>query len=160
MFTKLFNLFCLTANESGLDMRVLGIDYGIKRVGLALSDGLGLLAHPYATLERTTRERLFADVLAIVAQESVQTIVLGFPQALNGQETETTRQVRNFAESLRRRTDVPVVFQDEAFSSVEAERNLREGNHRGRKIKAVLDQQAAVVILNDYLECSRQSQLP
>jgi putative holliday junction resolvase len=142
-----------------LGMRVLGVDYGTKRVGLALSDGLGLLAHPYATLERTTRERLFSDLLTIVAREGIQTIVLGLPRALNGQETETTRQVRNFAESLRRRTDVPVVFQDEAFSSVEAERNLREGGRHGRKIKAVLDQQAAVVILNDYLECSRQSQL-
>ncbi len=141
-------------------MRVLGIDYGMKRVGLALSDGLGLLAHPYATLERTTREQLFADLLAIVAKEGVQTIVLGLPQALNGQDTETTRQVRNFSESLRRRTGVPVVFQNEAFSSLEAERNLRDGGHRGRKIKAVLDQQAAVVILNDYLECSRQYQLP
>ncbi len=141
-------------------MRALGIDYGMKRVGLALSDGLGLLAHPYATLERTTRERLFADLLAIVAKEGVQTIVLGLPQALNGQDTETTRQVRNFSESLRRRTDVPVVFQDEAFSSTEAERILRDGGRRGRKIKAVLDQQAAVVILNDYLECSRHSPSP
>ncbi|WP_045219626.1 Holliday junction resolvase RuvX [Desulfonatronum thioautotrophicum] len=136
-------------------MRVLGIDYGTKRVGLALSDGLGLLAYPYATLERTTRERLFAELLTIVAKEDVRTIVLGLPKSLNGEETETTRQVRNFAQSLRRRTDLPVVFQDEAFSSQEAERQLRAGGRRGRKVTSVLDQQAAVVILSDYLERTR-----
>ena len=138
-------------------MRVLGIDFGTKRVGLALSDGLGLLAHPYATLERTTRDRLFSELLDIVAKERVQAIVLGLPRALNGEETETTRQVRNFAQSLRRRTEVPVLFQDEALSSRQAELNLRHSARRGPKLRAVLDQQAAVVILNDYLECVRHS---
>ncbi|SDB17727.1 putative holliday junction resolvase [Desulfonatronum thiosulfatophilum] len=138
-------------------MRLLGIDYGTKRVGLALSDGLGLLAHPYATLEKTTRDRLFADLLAIIAKEDVGAVVLGLPQSLSGEDTDTTRQVRNFAQSLRRRTAIPVYFQNEAFSSREAESQLWQSGRRGRKLRPVLDRQSAVIILNDYLECTRES---
>lgn len=137
-------------------MRLLGIDYGTKRVGLALSDTLGLLAHPYATLAKTTRERLFADLMEVVAKENVQAVVLGLPLGLNGQETQTTRQVRNFAESLARRIDIPVHFQNEALSSRTAEDQLRQCGRRKNKRKAALDQQAAVIILTDYIERQRQ----
>jgi len=137
-------------------MRLLGIDYGTKRVGLALSDGLGLLAHPYATLTRTTRERLFTEVLAIIAKENVQAVVLGLPLGLDGQETEATRQVRNFAASLARRVNVPIHFENEALSSKAAEEQLRQARLRGKKQLEALDQQAAAIILSDYLE-RRQS---
>ncbi len=133
-------------------MRLMGIDFGTKRVGLALSDGQGLLAHPYATLTRSTRERLFADLLAIIARENVQAVVLGLPLGLDGQETETTRQVRNFAASLKRRVSIPIYFQNEALSSQYAQEQLRQAGRRGQKQRMVLDQQAAVLILNDYLE--------
>lgn len=133
-------------------MRLLGIDYGTKRVGLALSDSLGLLAHPYTTLAKTTRNQLFADLLAIIAKENVQSIVLGLPQGLGGEDTGTTRQVRNFAKSLGRRTSIPIHLQNEAFSSKTAEDQLRQCGRRGQKIREALDQQAAVIILTDYLE--------
>ncbi len=133
-------------------MRLMGIDFGTKRVGLALSDGLGLLAHPYATLTRSTRERLFADLLAIISRENVQAVVLGLPLGLDGQETETARQVRNFAASLKRRVSIPIHFQNEALSSQYAQEQLHQAGRRGQKQRVVLDQQAAVIILNDYLE--------
>lgn len=139
-------------------MRLLGIDYGTKRVGLALSDGLGLLAHPYATLTRTTRERLFEALLAIIAKENVQAVVLGLPLGLNGQETETTRQVRNFAASLARRVDVPILFENEALSSKAAKEQLCQARLCGKKRLAALDQQAAVIILSDYLKRRQSSQ--
>ncbi len=138
-------------------MRLLGIDYGTKRVGLALSDGLGLLAHPYATLTRTTRERLFTEVLAIIAKENVQAVVLGLPLGLDGQETEATRQVRNFAASLARRVNVPIHFENEALSSKAAEEQLRQARLRGKKQLEALDQQAAAIILSDYLERQQSS---
>jgi putative holliday junction resolvase len=136
-------------------MRLLGIDYGTKRVGLALSDNLGLMAHPYMTLVKTTRERLFSDLLAIIAREKVQAVVLGLPQSPDGGEAEITKQVRNFAQSLLRRIDIPVYFQNEAFTSCLAENHLHHSGRRGRKAQSVLDQQAAVIILNDYLEQNR-----
>lgn len=138
-------------------MRLLGIDYGTKRVGLALSDGLGLLAHPYATLARTTRERLFEELLAIIAKEGVQAVVLGLPLGLDGQETEATRRVRNFAASLARRVHVPVHFENEALSSKTAQEQLRQARLRGKRQLGALDQQAAVIILSDYLERRRRS---
>lgn len=133
-------------------VRLLGIDYGSRRVGLALSDGLGLLAHPYATLTKTTRDKLFADLLRIIAAEKVTAVVLGLPRALNNEDTHTTRQVRNFAQSLGRRTSLPIHFQDEALSSSLAEQHLFQSGRRGKKMRAALDQQAAVIILQDYLE--------
>lgn len=139
-------------------MRTLGIDYGTKRVGLALSDGLGLLAHPYATLDKTLRKRLFADLLEIISREKVGAVVLGLPLDLDGRETQTSRQVRNFAASLARRVDIPIHFQNEAFSSSAAEDQLRESGRRGGKIRSALDQQAAVIILTDYLERTRSRQ--
>jgi len=140
-------------------MRLLGIDYGVKNVGLALSDKLGLLAHPYATLVRTTRERLFAELLEIIAREQVQAIVLGLPLGLDGQDTELARQVRNFAAALGRRTSIPVHLQNEALSSVTASDQLRQCGRRGQKHQKALDQQAAVIILTDYLEQNRAEPL-
>jgi putative Holliday junction resolvase len=139
-------------------MRLLGIDYGTKRVGLALSDSLGLLAHPYATLTRTTRERLFAELSAIIAKEKVQAVVIGLPLGLDGQETEAAKQVRNFAASLARRVNVPIHFENEALSSKAAQDQLRQVRLRGKKQLAALDQQAAVIILSDYLERRQASQ--
>lgn len=133
-------------------MRLLGVDFGIKRVGLAVTDSLGLLAHPYATLARTTRDKLFAELVEIIAREKIQVVVLGLPLGLDGQETESTRQVRNFANSLARRVEVPIHFQNEALSSQTAENQLRLIGRRGSKKLAALDQQAAVIILTDYLE--------
>lgn len=138
-------------------MRLLGVDFGTKRVGLALSDTLGLLAHPHATLVRTTRDKLFAELAEIIVREKVQAVVLGLPLSLDGQETETTRQVRNFAAGLARRIDVPIHFQNEALSSKTAEDQLRLSGRRGLKKLAVLDQQAAVIILTDYLEQRKDS---
>lgn len=139
-------------------MRLLGIDYGTKRVGLALSDGLGLLAHPYVTLVKTTREKLFADLKEIIARENVQAIVLGLPLGLDNQETQTSKQVRNFAAGLARRITVPIHFQNEALSSSTAADCLSRCGRRKKYIRKGLDQQAAVIILSDYME--NQGKLP
>ncbi|WP_243547240.1 Holliday junction resolvase RuvX [Pseudodesulfovibrio tunisiensis] len=136
-------------------MRALGIDFGTRRVGLALSDPTGTLASPYRTLERTTRQALFDDILAVVEREGVQMIVVGLPYGMDGQETLTTRQARNFAESLGRRTDVPIEFMDERLTSVEAEEELKSAGLRREKLKLALDAQAATVILRTWLESGR-----
>lgn len=137
-------------------MRILGIDFGLKRVGLALTDGLGMMAFPYKTIVRTTRDQLFADLLDIIEKENVNAIVLGLPLSMDGGESLITRQVRNFKDSLARRTDLPIHFMDERLSSMEAEEQLIEaGLTKRKKRKAVLDQQAAVRILESYLT-SRQ----
>ncbi|MFH1915126.1 MAG: Holliday junction resolvase RuvX [Pseudomonadota bacterium] len=133
-------------------MRALGIDFGLKRVGLALSDRLGILVSPCRTLDRTTRQTLFDDLLEIIQNESVEAIVVGLPLSLDGEETLTTRQVRNFAQSLGRRTAVPIHLMDERLTSAQAEDELNAAGLRGTKRKMALDSQAAVIILRSWLE--------
>lgn len=121
-------------------------------MGLALSDPTGTLASPYKTIERTTRDALFDELLEIVQKEAVETVVVGLPLSLDGEDTLTTRQARNFADSLARRIDQPVHMVDERLSSVEAEHELRAAGLKRKKKKMALDQQAATVILRTWLE--------
>src|SRR6056297_2930037 len=114
-------------------MRYLGIDFGLKRVGLALTDPSGTMAFPYKTLHRTTRRQFFEDLLAVMDQEKVEGVVLGLPLDLEGRETETTRQVINFKNSLARRTDLPIYLVNEALSSFEAEQTLTSTGMKRKK---------------------------
>ncbi len=133
-------------------MRILGIDFGLKRVGLATSDRTGSLVSPFRTLERTTRDKLFDELTAIIVEEAVEAIVVGLPLSMDGEDTLTTRQARNFAQSLGRRTDLPIHLMDERLTSAQAEEELNAANVRGKKRKMALDSQAAVVILRSWLE--------
>ena len=133
-------------------MKILGIDYGQKRIGLAMAQGS--MAFPFRTLEKTTRDRLFSDLLAVIESEGVETIVLGLPLDMNGEETLTTRQVLNFRDSLARRTEVPIQLVNEALTSFDARERLREAGVPERRHMEMLDQMAAVCILETYLENS------
>jgi len=136
-------------------MKTLGIDFGLKRVGLAMSDPAGSMAFPYRTVERTEkggRDALFAELASIVHSESVEAVVVGWPAPAEGRDSLTARQASNFAASLARRVPVPVKLMDETLSSEEALEDLREAGVRKSRRKAVLDQQAAVLILRSYLD--------
>ena len=136
-------------------MRALGIDFGLKRVGLAVSDRTGSLVSPLRTLTRTTRDALFDELMEIIQNESIETVVVGLPLSLEGEDTLTTRQARNFAESLQRRVAVPVHLMDERLTSAEAEEELNAAGLRGKRKKMALDSQAAVIILRSWLENER-----
>jgi putative Holliday junction resolvase len=140
-------------------MRTLGVDFGLQRVGLALSDPGGRLALPYKTLQNQGRKKLVQDILRIIDLEDVQRIVLGLPQAHSGAETLGVRQVKNLARSLQRATGWKIYLLDETLSSYEAQQRLQGTGLGGRKTKSVLDQQAAVVILEDFLQNPEQAQV-
>ena len=133
-------------------MRVLALDFGLKRIGLALSDPEGRMALPYTTLIRKDNSQLLARIQDIVDQEKVECLVVGLPLGLNGEETLSTRQARNFARLLGRATSLPVHLQDETLTSSEASHRLNESGLRGRRQKKVLDQLAATIILESFLE--------
>ena len=136
-------------------MRYLGIDFGLKRVGLAVTDPDGRMAFPYTTLVKKDTTTFFRELLAIVEQENIQTIVVGLPRSLDGQETMRSKQVHNFVLRLKRRTPLPVVLAEEGLSSWEAEERLQAAGLSPEKRKAVRDQEAAVIILERYLSrCS------
>lgn len=130
-------------------MKLLGIDYGQLRIGLAMAQGS--MAFPLRTLHKTTRERMFTELLAIIDSEGVNGIVLGLPLDMHGDETLTTRQVRNFHASLARRTDRPIHLINEALTSFDARERLLAAGVPKHRHQEMLDQMAAVCILETYL---------
>ncbi len=139
-------------------MRALGIDYGRRRIGLALSDATGMLARPWKTIATgggpsRVAAALAAEVAALLAEEDgLSAIALGFPRKLNGEPTESTAAVEALSASLRALVNVPVVLQDERLSSREAESRLARHEKDWRKRKLQLDAASAAVILQDYLD--------
>jgi putative Holliday junction resolvase len=133
-------------------VRALGIDFGLKRMGLAVCDRTATLVSPLKTIERTTRQALFDELTEIIHDEGIEAVVVGLPLALDGEDTLTTRQARNFAQSLERRIEQPVHLMDERLTSAQAEEELNAAGLRGAKRKAALDSQAAAVILRSWLD--------
>jgi putative Holliday junction resolvase len=140
------------------DVRALGIDYGRRRIGLALSDATGLLARPWKTIAAEGNPShiaalLSAEALALAAgEDGLSAIALGYPRRLNGEPTGQTAIVEAIAIALRASVNVPVILQDERLSSREAERALAVREKDWRKRKPLLDAAAAAVILQDYLD--------
>lgn len=141
-------------------MRVLGIDYGGKRIGLALSDASGMLARPWKTIVRTGNTAQVAAAIGAeleslrAAGEEVAAVVLGLPRRLSGEPNEQTAAVQAFAAQLRTVLSIPVVLQDERLTSHEAETRLAAREKDWRKRKQALDSEAAAVILQDYLDAA------
>lgn len=137
---------------------MLGIDYGARRIGLALSDATATLASPWRMLQRPPSEaetmRVLIAEIAVLQREDdgLEAVVVGWPRRLDGSPTDLTPIVETFAQSLQARIDVPVVLQDERLSSTEAESRLARRERDWRKRKPQLDAAAAAVILQDYLD--------
>jgi putative Holliday junction resolvase len=144
-------------------MRALGIDYGQRRIGLALSDATGMLARPWKVIARVGNISQAATTIAdeiggLAADEAVDVIVIGHPRRLSGEPNEQTAVVEKLAEQLRRLVATPVVLQDERLSSREAESLLARREKDWRKRKVQLDATAAAVILQDYLDSAAGEQ--
>jgi len=133
-------------------MRRLGIDPGLRRVGVALSDEDGRIAMPLSTLPRTGDEALVAALAALVAEHGAGVVVVGLPLRLDGSESDGSRRARRLAQALSSRVAAEVVLWDERLSTAQAERSLRESGVRGRDRKDVVDQVAATLILQSYLD--------
>jgi putative Holliday junction resolvase len=139
-------------------MRVIGLDVGERRIGVAISDGTGTLARPVGTLRPAALDQravqMATDEVARLAAEDggVDAIVVGLPRRLDGTPTEMTSRVETFAERLRIRTGLPVTLQDERLTSREAESLLARREKDWRARKARLDAAAAAIILQDYLD--------
>jgi putative holliday junction resolvase len=139
-------------------VRALGIDYGRKRIGLALSDATGLLARPWKTIVKMGSPREIAAALAgeISAlardDDGLAAVVLGLPRRLSGEANEQTAAVETLAALLREIIEVPLVLQDERLTSREAEELLARYEKDWRRRKPLIDSAAAAIILQDYLD--------
>jgi putative holliday junction resolvase len=136
----------------------IGVDVGRVRVGVARSDRDGLLATPVATLARGAGT--IGDLLALAAELEPVEIVVGLPLSLSGADTASTTDAREFAAELARAVAVPVRLVDERLSTVTAQRALRESGRRARGSRPVIDQVAAVIILQNALDSERSATRP
>ncbi|WP_461878165.1 Holliday junction resolvase RuvX [Fusicatenibacter sp.] len=136
-------------------MRIMGLDYGSKTVGVAVSDPLGLTAQGIEIVRRKSEHKLrqtLARIEEIAKEYSVEKIVLGFPKHMNNDIGERAEKSLEFKEMLERRTGLPVVMWDERLTTVEADRTMMETGIRRENRKEYVDMIAAVFILQGYLD--------
>jgi putative Holliday junction resolvase len=132
--------------------RILALDVGKKRIGLALSDELGITAQGLPTLERRNKRTDFAALSALVREYGVGQIVLGLPLRMSGEEGTQADWVRSFADELKGYVDVPIDLRDERWTSKQAERVLMGSGIRQEDRKPAIDRLSAVILLQDYLD--------
>ena len=132
--------------------RALGIDHGEARIGLAISDELGMLAHPLETIHIKDVADPLARIAAIVERHEIAMIVLGLPRNMNGTYGPAAEKVRAFAETLRARVPCEVKLWDERLTSVAAQRSLHEVGRTVKQSREVIDQVAAQMILQGWLD--------
>ena len=136
-------------------MRIMGLDYGTKTVGVAVSDPLGITAQAVETVTRKDENKLrktLARIESLAAEYGVEKFVIGFPKHMNTDIGERAEKALEFGEMLKRRTGIEIVMWDERLTTVEAERTLMESGVRRENRKQYVDQIAAVFILQGYLD--------
>lgn len=132
--------------------RVLGLDVGSKRIGIAVSDPLGVTAQGLATLQRQNKRLDFEKLETLAREYSVAEVVVGFPLRMSGAEGTQAEKMRRFADELHARLHIPVHLWDERLTSAEANRLLRETDMSIQRRGQVVDQMAAVLILQSWMD--------
>lgn len=133
-------------------MRILGIDYGDARIGIAVSDLLGITAQGVCVIAEKNFQKQVEKVISCVKEYGAGKIVLGFPKNMNGTVGERGEKTKVFADALKEKTDAEIIFWDERLTTAAAHRTLEEGAVSGKKRKGILDKLSAVFILQGYLD--------
>lgn len=137
-------------------MRILGIDYGDARIGLALSDESETLASPLGTVTPKSMRKAIDEIAAIAKEKNVKLIVLGLPINMDGSMGERVDKTKAFGSNLERVSGIEVVYKDERLTTVSAERSLIESGVRREKRKTVIDTVSAQIILQGYLDAKKR----
>ncbi len=133
-------------------MRLMGIDYGDARVGIALSDPLMIMSQGYKTIKNDGTNALFEEIAAIIKEKEVTKIVIGLPKNMDNSQGFRTDATMEFADKLKTYTDVEIDFSDERLTTVSAHGFLNEMNVRGKKRKDTVDTLSAALILETYMK--------
>ena len=152
MRTGLADISAVTGEGPNTLVRILAIDFGMKRMGLAVCDPLGITAQGLPTLERTRLQDDLRKIQELAQEYSVERVLVGHPIGHAGGETTMSRHASEFAEKLRRTVACPVDLWDERFTSVEANRTLRESGMSIDKRRRAVDRVAATLLLQSYLD--------
>jgi putative Holliday junction resolvase len=140
--------------------RILALDVGMRRIGLAVSDPLGITAQGLETLQRKNKRTDLEKLEAVIRRYEVRELVVGLPLRMSGAEGIQSEKMTLFAEELRRRFQLPVHLWDERLTSAEAHRILRDAELSIEKRAKAVDRMAAVLILQNFLESRRSGELP
>lgn len=133
-------------------MRLMGIDFGDARVGIALSDPLMIMSQGYKTINNDGTDALFDEIVSIIKEKEVTKIVIGLPKNMDNTQGFRTDATKEFAEKLKTFTDVEIEFCDERLTTVSAHGFLNEMNVRGKKRKGAVDTLSAALILETYMK--------
>ncbi len=132
--------------------RILALDIGDKRIGVAVGDETGTLARPLTTITRASRREDFEQIARLVAGQSAERVIAGYPRSLSGDEGPQAQRVRRYVQALAARLAVPVELWDERLTTVEAAERLRNVGRSKPRDRGQLDAAAAAIILQDYLD--------
>lgn len=132
--------------------RILAVDYGEKRIGLALSDLMHMFAKPYKTIPNESIEKTIQFIQEVIQEKEVGQLVLGIPWGLDGLSTDKTRETQAFFDVLKTNISIPVVGFDERFTTTDAHELLKEMGYSWKEAKKIIDSMAACLILKKYLE--------
>ncbi len=138
--------------------RVLALDLGAKRVGLAVSDELRITVRPLEPLRRASWKELLRAIAETITRFDARALVIGLPLNLDGTEGEAAREARKLAQNFARSLDLPTYLQDERLTSREAEENLRAIGLKETELRARVDGEAAAIILRDFITAAKDSQ--
>ncbi|MDO5015243.1 MAG: Holliday junction resolvase RuvX [Clostridia bacterium] len=133
-------------------MIILGIDYGEKNTGIAITDKSQILAYPLTTIRTENYRELIKEIIKIVNDNSVDEIVIGFPKNMDGTIGEKAKKTQKLRADLQKEVAIPIELFDERLTTVIGYKKLHSGNVKKRKKKSVVDKTAATVILSDYLK--------
>ena len=131
--------------------RLLALDVGEKRVGVALCDETQTLARPLMTLKRASKKEDFAKIAVLCQEQRIEKVIIGLPKTLRGEEGPQAQRVRRYADELRAALSLPIDFWDERYSSVDAQERLAASGRKARA-KGEIDSAAAAIILQEYLD--------
>ncbi len=137
--------------------RLLGLDVGEKRVGVAICDESQILARPLLTLKRASKQEDFARLAALCREQAIEKVIVGLPKTLRSEEGPQAQRVRRYATELQTALNLPIDFWDERYSSVDAQERLALASRKARA-KSDIDSAAAAIILQEYLDARRGSQ--
>ncbi|WP_311562101.1 Holliday junction resolvase RuvX [Peptoniphilus duerdenii] len=132
--------------------RFLGLDVGDKYIGVSISDTTCTIASNLVTIRRTSNDKAYEEIEGILNDYNIGTVVVGVPINMDGSDTVMSKRIRKFARKLTPKFGVEVIFQDERFTSIEAERTLIQSNVRRKNRKKYIDQLAASIILQTYID--------
>ena len=133
-------------------MRILGLDWGESRIGVAVSDLLGITAQPVCVISEKDTALQIEKIIEKAKELSAEKIVIGMPKNMNGSIGERGEKTKEFVSLLSEKTELPIIYWDERLSSVAAHRTLAEGQVSGKNRKGIVDKIAAVFILQGYLD--------